>query len=104
MENIEEWHKIGNILAFYFDTCSCQRKLKSIIDSLYIIYQKIESSEEKGVPISFTGSEYLLISIMDSKNLGINHGINIEYPILIRNTPFWKWILEVKDSPYLEDN
>jgi len=99
MKNTEEWHKIGDRLTSYFAICSCQRKLKSIIDNLYSIYIKIENQD-----YNFTGAEWLLIAFLDATTNSITHGINCEYPIIRNNDPLWKWIIEVKDSPYLEDN
>lgn len=100
MNNIEEWHKIGNKLCDYFGICKCQRKLKTIINSLYIIYNKLDSLEYA----VFTGSELLIIAILDSKTDAVTHGINIEYPTLNKDSKFWKFILDSKDSLFLEDN
>jgi hypothetical protein len=103
MKDIDEWHKIGDKLTSYFGICNCQRKLKSIIDALYSIYVKcqLDTSDPKR---QFTGAEWLLIALIDSASDRIEHGVSCEYPIIIENHPFWQWIVEIKDSPYLEDN
>jgi aspartate oxidase len=100
MKNIDEWHKIGNTLSDYFGICRCQRKLKTIVDNLVSIYEKCNSTDEN----NFTGAEWLIIALMDRNTNAITHGTNCEYPIINKEDEFWKWILEVKDSPYLEDN
>ena len=97
MTNIEEWHKIGNRLTAYLGVCSCQRKLKGIVTVLNSIHSKIDDSWT-----GFTSEEYLICALLERKNL-LTHGVNCEYPIL-NNEEFWEWIIEVKDSPYLEDN
>ena len=98
-KELAEWHKIRDKLTNYFNICPCQRKIKSIIISLVSIHDKCIASD-----YNFTGAEWLLIAIMDSKSTAIVHGINCEYPILMHEDPFWKWVMEVKDSPYLKDN
>lgn len=100
MKDIKEWHKIGDKLTDYFGICNCQRKLKSIIDDLYIIYLKLKTRNFE----MFTGNEWLLIALLDKNSTAVTHGINCEYPILNEEDELWKFILEVKDSPYLEDN
>lgn len=104
MVDNKEWHKIGDKLTDYFGICGCQRKLKSIIDNLYSIYCKVEEFYEKDIPLNFTGAEWLVIAMMDKNSDAICHGTNCEYPIIIKDDPFWKWILEIKDNPNLEDN
>ncbi len=99
MENTDEWHKIGNKLTAMFNICSCQRKLKTIIDNLYSIYVRLENKD-----FNFTGSEWLIIAMIDKHTDAICHGTNCEYPILNKDNKLWKFIIEVKDSPYLEDN
>ncbi len=99
----EEWHKIGDKLTDIFKICPCQRKLKSIIDNLYYIYQKCIDAYKLDTPRDFTGAEWLLIALLDRNGI-ILHGTNCEYPIIIEDHPFWIWILEVKESPYLSDN
>ena len=42
--------------------------------------------------------------MMDRSSDAITHGINCEYPTIIKDDDFWQWILEVKDNPNLEDN
>ncbi len=103
MNNTEEWHKIGNKLTSWFGICSCQRKLKSIINNLYSIYEKCNGAYEGTHDRDFTGAEWLLIALLDKAG-AITHGINCEYPIINKELEFWKWIIEIKDSPYLEDN
>ncbi len=98
-EETKEWHKIGDMLTTYFRICSCQRKLKTIIDNLYQIYLKLEART-----FNFTGTEWLIIAMMDRNTEAITHGVNCEYPILNKDDVFWKWIVEIKDSPYLKDN
>jgi hypothetical protein len=97
--DIKEWHKIGNKLTRYFNICSCQRKLKSIIDNLASIKEKCQNEE-----YNFTGAEWLVIAMMDKSSDAITHGINCEYPIINKDDPFWIWIDEVKNNPNLEDN
>lgn len=97
--DIKEWHKIGNALTGYFGICNCQRKLKTIVDSLYDIYLKLEKRD-----FNFTGAEWILIAIMDRSSNAITHGVNCEYPILMKDDEFWKWLLEVRNNPNLEDN
>lgn len=99
-----EWHKIGDKLTGYFGICSCQRKLKSIIDNLYSIYEKCNGAQEGTHERDFTGAEWLLIAILDKGSNLITHGINCEYPIINSDDEFWKWIIVVKDNPNLEDN
>lgn len=97
MNNIKKWHEIGNKLTHYLGICSCQRKLKSIVDVLVTIYNKSKTNESE-----WTSEEYLIIALLDSKNL-ITHGVNIEYPIIVDNE-FWQWINSVKNDVNLEDN
>lgn len=97
--NDKEWHKIGDWLTSYFKICSCQRKLKTIVDNLYEIYLKLEKRD-----FNFTGAEWLLLAILDQNTNAIMHGINCEYPILIKEDKLWEWVLETKDNPNLEDN
>jgi hypothetical protein len=104
MKNIEEWYKIGNTLCDYFGICRCQRKLKTIVDNLVSIYEKSIGAFEGTHERDFTGAEWLLLAILNSKSTAVMHGINCEYPIINKEDDFWKWILEIKDSPYLEDN
>lgn len=101
MKSIDEWHKIGNKLTSYFGICSCQRKLKTIVDSLYSIYKKLDTDE---LTFEFTGTEWLIIALLDANTDAITHGTNCEYPILNRDHEFWKWIIEIKDNVNLEDN
>jgi hypothetical protein len=103
MVDSKEWCKIGDKLTNYFGICGCQRKLKSIIDNLYSIYDKCDY-DSPNHKFEFTGAEWLLIAILDRSSNAITHGINCEYPILNKEDEFWKWILEVKDNPNLEDN
>lgn len=99
---LEEWHKIGNKLTNYFGICSCQRKIKSIIDNLYSIYTKCNYEDPNR---DFTGAEWLVIAMIDRYSKEeITHGVNCEYPIINENSEFWKWIIEVKNNPYLTDN
>lgn len=106
MVDNEEWHKIGNKLAGFFGICNCQRKHKTIVDALVSIYENLKLDREKQRP--FTGVELLIIAIIDRWPGGVTapicHGTNIEYPILVKEHEFWKWLLEVKDNPNLEDN
>ena len=99
IENLDEWHKIGDKLTGFFGICGCQRKLKTIVDNLHSIYVKIDERT-----FDFTGAEWLLIAIMDKDGRLICHGVNCEYPMLNRGHEFWEWILKVKDDPVLEDN
>lgn len=104
MENIEEWHKIGNKLCNYFGICNCQRKLKTIVDNLVSIYEKCNGAYEGTHERDFTGAEWLVIAQLDKYSTAITHGTNCEYPIINKEDDFWKWIMEIKDSPYLKDN
>lgn len=104
IENTEEWHKIGNKLCNFLGICSCQRKLKSIVDVLVRIHEKGTRTDE--TVHNYTAEEYLILALLDDKNL-ITHGVNCEYPIILHITKeedFWEWVLKIKDSPYLEDN
>lgn len=102
--DVNEWHKISKKLTSYFFICSCQRKIKSIIDNLYSIYKKCEDASELGIERDFTGAEWLIIALIESNTDAITHGINCEYPIINKEDELWKWILEVKDNPNLYDN
>ena len=99
MKDIKEWHKIGDKLTTYFGICGCQRKLKTIIDNLVNIKEKCIARD-----FNFTGAEWLLLAIMDKNSNAIEHGINCEYPMINTYDPFWVWLDEVKNNPYLEDN
>lgn len=101
--DINEWHKIGYKLTKYLKICSCQRKLKSIVDNLVSIYEKCVGAYEGTHERNFTGAEWALIAMLENYDY-ITHGINCEYPIIIKDHEFWKWLLEIKDSPYLQDN
>lgn len=100
MNDIDEWYKIGNKLTKTLRICGCQRKLKSIIEVLNRIRDKYEHGNTE-----YTGEEYLILALLDSNtdNL-ITHGTNCEYPIFQDLDGFWKWVREVKDSEFLEDN
>lgn len=102
--NINEWHKIGDTLTSYFGICNCQRKLKSIIDNLYSIYEKCNGAHEGTHERNFTGAEWLVIAMLDKNSNSVTHGTNCEYPIINKEDEFWKWIIETKDNPNLEDN
>lgn len=111
IENIHEWHKIGDKLCGYLMICSCQRKLKSIVGVLVRIWEKGHTSKDNGyTPLrdsqpethGFTPEEFLMCAWLDRVGL-ITHGVNCEYPI-IHNNEFWDWLLSIKDSPYLQDN
>lgn len=97
IKEIDQWHLIGNKLTVDLGICRCQRKLKSFIDILAGIHKKSLTND-----YNYTGEEYFILAFLDSKDL-ITHGTNCEYPIVL-DTEFWRWVLEVKDSPYLEDN
>lgn len=100
----KEWHKISNELAKIFSICSCQRKLKTIVDNLHEIYTKLVDYQDNGTPLSFTGAEWLLVAMIDQNTDAITHGTNCEYPIIMRDTALWKWIVAAKNNPNLEDN
>lgn len=103
----QEWHKIGDYLTSYFKICSCQRKLKTIVDNLYEIYLKLKDYRENNTPLEFTGAEWLVLATLDAMyplKDAICHGINCEYPILLEDSEFWKWVIETKGNPNLEDN
>lgn len=99
MNDIKEWHKIGDKLTNYFGICQCQRKIKTIIDNLVSIHDKCLKRD-----YNFTGAEWLVIALMDRKSTAIVHGVNCEYPIIMEEDPFWIWVNEVKNNPNLEDN
>jgi len=103
-ETHKSWEQIGRELTNFFGICACQRKLKTIVDNLVSIRKKCTDAYVLGTPRDFTGAEWLLIALMDADSYGIAHGTNCEYPIIIEDHPFWKWIDEVKDNPNLEDN
>lgn len=94
----KEWHYIGNRLTDYLGICSCQRKLKSIVDVLISIYEKAESGKH-----GYTPSEFLICAMLEKRNF-LTHGINCEYPIIDKNIQFWIWIVSLKDNPNLTDN
>lgn len=94
-----EWKKIQEVITGTFRICECQRKIKTIVDNLYEICVKLDERN-----FTFTGTEWLLIAMMDKSSNLVTHGINCEYPILNKEDIFWQWIVEVKDSPYLKDN
>lgn len=102
--NNEEWHRIGDTLTSFFGICNCQRKLKSIVDNLFFIYEKCNGNKDKVYEREFTGTEWLIIALLDKNSQAITHGTNCEYPIINKKNEFWKWIIEVKDNPNLEDN
>ena len=102
--NNEEWHKIGDSLTQRFNICGCQRKLKTIIDNFYSIYLKLVDFQDNGVELQFTGMEWLIIAMLDKNSNAVCHGVNCEYPIINTEDDFWKWIIETKDNPNLEDN
>jgi len=95
----EEWQRIADVITSTFKICSCQRKIKTIVDNLYEIYVKLDERK-----FEFTGAEWLIIAMMDKSSNLVVHGINCEYPMLNKDEPFWKWIVEIKNSPYLKDN
>ncbi len=99
MVDNKEWHRIGDELCRIFNICSCQRKLKTIIDNLYSIYLRLEKRD-----FTFTGTEWLIIAMIDRNSDAITHGINCEYPILNKDNYIWKFIIESYNNPNLEDN
>lgn len=97
MENIEEWHKLGNKLSEQLGICNCQRKIKSITTVLLNIKHKSESNTH-----GYTAEEHLICALLH--RIGImTHGINAEYPYLVDNE-FWQWLENIKDDPNLSDN
>lgn len=106
MSDIKEWHKIGDTLCRYLKICSCQRKLKSIVDELWFIYQEEEKfREDRDYERKYTGSDWLLWAMIDSRTTGIvYHGVNCEYPIVYTESEFWQFIKEAVNNPNLEDN
>lgn len=95
---MESWHDILENLTGHFGVCNCQRKIRTIILDLHRIKTKCLNSD-----YTFSGSEWLLLAIMESNGL-VTHGINCEYPIIYETDPFWAWIDEVINNPNLEDN
>lgn len=95
---MENWKEISYKLVNYFGICNCQRKIRTIILDLHRIKTKCLNSD-----YSFSGSEWLLLAIMESNDL-VTHGINCEYPIINETDPFWVWVDEVISNPSLEDN
>ena len=92
-----EWKEINKRLTSELGICSCQRKLKSIIDCLVQIKRKTESGNRV-----YNGQEFLICALLEEKGL-IEHGINCEYPLLW-NDDFWQWIEETAKNPDLCDN
>jgi len=103
MKDIEKWQEIREKLTDYLGICGCQRKLKTIIDNLVSIHDKCIGAYNNTHERDFTGAEWLVIAMLNSGSDAIIHAINCEYPIINEDDKFWKWILEIKDSPYLED-
>lgn len=101
IENLEEWHKIGDRLCQIFNICSCQRKLKTIIDDLYSIHQQLIKRDMK---YNFTGCQWLIIAMLDKHTEAVTHGTNCEYPFINENNEIWKFILESHKNPHLKDN
>lgn len=93
------WHEIGDKLTNYFGICPCQRKLKTIVDSLLSIKDKCLKQD-----FNFTGSEWLILAIMDKHSNSVLHGVNCEYPIINESDQLWIWLEEIKDNPNLTDN
>ena len=104
MEKHKSWHEIGDELTSKFNICGCQRKLKTIVDNLYSIYQKLITFQDTGDDLDFTGAEWLLVAMIDKNTKAITHGVNCEYPIINQDDEFWKWVIETKDNPNLKDN
>lgn len=104
LTNYDEWKKIQRRLCYYLQICSCQRKVKSLVDVLVRIWDNGHYREEDGCSPRrpWTDYEYLILAQLDQLQL-ITHGINCEYPIITTNE-FWEWLLSIKDSPFLEDN
>ena len=98
MKDIKEWHRIGDKLTAYLGICGCQRKLKSFVNILLTIEEKI-----KGNDWNLLTAEELMITALLEKRDVITHGTNCEYPF-IGNTDLWEWLHTVKDNPALEDN
>lgn len=94
-----EWNKIRVDLTNYFGICSCQRKLKTIVDNLVSIKEKCLNRN-----YDFTGAEWLVLALMDRNSIGIMHGVNCEYPIINEDDSFWIWIDEIKNNKNLVDN
>lgn len=108
IEDIKEWHKIGNRLTSYLHICSCQRKLKSIVEIMLRIQSKFESGY---LARDLTPEELLICNLLDANSDVITHGTNCEYPILGHavldkhdNLGFWEWLKTIKDNPNLIDN
>lgn len=104
----KEWHRIGDTLTEYLGICGCQRKIKSIVDNLWEMKRKNQDAYENGTKREFTGSEWTLFAMMENRGGklkgAVMHGVNCEYPIIIVEHSFWKWIDEIKNNPNLEDN
>lgn len=98
-EQGKAWKHAKDCIVAFFSICTCQRKVKTIVDNMYSIYQKLEDQN-----FNFTGAEWVLIAMMDKRSNTIIHGTNCEYPILCKDDLFWKFILETKDQPWLIDN
>lgn len=99
MVDTNEWHKIGDKLTSYLNICKCQRKLKSIVNILCSIYNKIDGDNKEDL----TEEEHLICALLDKNTHLITHGTNIEYPIIF-NRIEWEWILSIKNDINLEDN
>lgn len=100
----ESWDAISIKLTSYFNICSCQRKLKTIVDNLLSIRKKCLDADNLGTPRDFTGAEWLVLAILEQKHSSVTHGTNCEYPIIMENDPFWEWLDIVKNNPNLIDN
>lgn len=59
-----EWNKIRVDLTNYFGICSCQRKIKTIVDNLVSIKEKCLNRN-----YDFTGAEWLVLALMDRNSI-----------------------------------
>src|SRR5688572_32878637 len=100
------WKQINLVVTECVGIGGCQRKLKSIVDNLHSMYTRCIGANEGTHEREFTGAEWLLIAIIEKHGKGemITHGTNCEYPIIMKDHWFWKWLREVKDNPELSDN
>lgn len=72
------------------------------------MYQEEEKfRENRNYERQYTGAHWLLWAMLDNNDTNrviVDHGTNCEYPIVHKDSEFWEWIKEIKDSEFLEDN
>jgi hypothetical protein len=98
---IKEWHGLNIEIQSWLDI-QHDRKIKSIIDTIYDLGLKLDPD---------LGCEwdnilpYERVIIAWLNKLGyINYGSNLEFCWKDDNTQFWDWLEKVHNNPALEDN